>query len=67
MTDQPTDGSELMMARRRDPWRRLARDAHMVSRAAGDISAAQRGMPVLAKRLVRRALTRALFRALTGR
>jgi len=55
------------MARRRDPWRRLSRDAHLVSRTAGDISAAQRGMPVLARRLVRRGLTRALFRALTGR
>lgn len=55
------------MARRRDPLRRIQRDAYLVSRTAGDLSAAQRGPKVLAKRLVRRALTRAFFRALTGR
>lgn len=50
------------MTRSRDPFRRISRDAHLVSRTAGDISAARRG--VLGKRLVRRAVTRAVMRRL---
>lgn len=48
-----------------DLFRQISRNAHLVSRTAGDISAARRG--VLVKRLIRRNLTRALFRALSGR
>ncbi|MGH3627890.1 MAG: hypothetical protein ACRDRL_10685 [Sciscionella sp.] len=48
------------MARKRSFLKQLQRDSHLVSRTAGDLSAAQRG--TLAKRLVRRRLTRSLFR-----
>jgi hypothetical protein len=44
--------------------RRIQRDAYLVSRTAGDADAARRGPQVLAKRLIRRRLTRALFRGL---
>lgn len=44
--------------------RRVQRDTYLISRAAGDLNAARRGPDVLAKRLVRRHVTRALFTAL---
>lgn len=52
------------MARQRSALRQIQRDAYLISRTAGDLSAAQRGPAVLGKRLVRRDLTRALFRIL---
>jgi hypothetical protein len=44
--------------------RKIQRDAHLISRTAGDLDAAQRGPTVLAKRILRRQLTRTLFRRL---
>lgn len=44
--------------------KQIQRDAHLVSRAAGDLDAARRGPRVLGKRLARRYLTRELFRLL---
>ena len=52
------------MARQRSALRQIQRDAYLISRAAGDLDAARRGPGVLAKRLVRRDLTRAFFRVL---
>jgi hypothetical protein len=37
------------------------RTAYLISRALGDVKAAKRGPDVLAKRLIRRAVTRRLF------
>ena len=48
----------------RSAWNQVRRDLYLTQRTMGDISAAQRGPAVLAKRLVRRDLTRALFRVL---
>lgn len=48
--------------RHRDPVEELRRDSYLLSRTLGDVQAAKRG--TLAKRLVRRSLTRALFRGL---
>lgn len=42
-------------------FRTIQRDAYLLSRASGDVAAAQRGPAVLAKRLVRRRLTRSAF------
>lgn len=42
--------------------KQLQRNAYLVSRTAGDLDAAKRG--VLVKRVVRRRLTRAIFRGL---
>jgi hypothetical protein len=39
-------------------------ESYLLSRTLGDVNAAKRGPSVLAKRLVRRSLTRSLFRAL---
>lgn len=44
--------------------RRAQRDAYLTSRTLGDVSAALRGPDVLARRLVRRSVTRNLFRLL---
>ncbi len=44
--------------------RRVQRDSYLISRTAGDLNAARRGPDVLAKRLVRRRATRAIFAAL---
>ena len=52
------------MARSRSTLKQIQRDAYLISRTAGDLSAAQRGPGVLAKRLIRRDLTRTLFRVL---
>lgn len=52
------------MTRRRSPLTQLQRDSYLMSRAAGDARAAERGPVPLAKRLVRRQVTRAIFRAL---
>lgn len=41
--------------------KRIQRDAYLVSRAAGDADAARRGPEVLAKRLIRRRITREAF------
>jgi hypothetical protein len=53
-----------MSTRQRSAWNQVRRDSYLLSRTMGDISAAQRGPAVLAKRLVRRDLTRAFFRVL---
>lgn len=45
-------------------FRRISRDAHQVSKVAGDLDAARRGPAVLAKRLGRRLITRRFFGAL---
>lgn len=52
------------MTRRRSALAQFQRDTYLASRTAGDLRAARRGPGPLAKRLVRRSLTRALFRAL---
>jgi hypothetical protein len=54
------------MARSRSALKQVQRDAYLISRAAGDLSAARRGPATLGKRLVRRDLTRTLFRILRG-
>lgn len=46
--------------RKRDPVEQVRRDSYFLSRTLGDLDAAKRGR--LAKRLVRRSLTRSLFR-----
>lgn len=50
------------MSRARDPLERLRRDLYFSQRTIGDWQAAKRGVKPIAKRLVRRSLTRALFR-----
>jgi hypothetical protein len=52
------------MARRRSAWNQVRRDMYYGQRTMGDLSAARRGGRPLAKRLVRRSLTRQFFRAL---
>jgi hypothetical protein len=52
------------MARQRSALKQVQRDAYLVSRAAGDLSAASRGPGVYARRRVRRSLTREFFRLL---
>jgi hypothetical protein len=52
------------MARSRSALKQVQRDAYLISRTAGDLSAAQRGPATLGKRLVRRDLTRTFFRIL---
>lgn len=52
------------MTRRRSLLAQVDRDAYLVSRTAGDVRTAERGPKPLAKRVVRRQLTRAFFRAL---
>ena len=51
-----------MSRHRRSGWSRARRDLYFTQRAMGDVSAASRGPGPLAKRLVRRSLTRSLFR-----
>lgn len=51
-----------MTGRRRSPWNQARRDMYLSQRAMGDLSAASRGPLPLAKRLVRRKVTRSLFR-----
>jgi len=46
--------------RKTDPIEQVRRDSYFLSRTLGDYQAAKRGR--LAKRLVRRSLTRTLFR-----
>ena len=53
-----------MTGRHRSTFGRIERDVYLADRTALDVKAARRGPRVLAKRLVRRSLTRALFRAL---
>lgn len=50
------------MARRKSLLGQFERDAYLASRTAGDARAASRGPGPLARRLVRRGATRALFR-----
>jgi hypothetical protein len=50
------------MTRRRSPWNQARRDLYKTQRTMGDLSAAARGPLPLAKRLVRRRVTRSLFR-----
>jgi hypothetical protein len=54
----------FVMARSRSALKQIQRDTHLISRTAGDLSAASRGPVPLARRLARRDLTRALFRIL---
>ena len=53
-----------MSTRQRSALKQVQRTSYLISRTAGDLSAAQRGPAVLGKRLVRRSLTRELFRVL---
>jgi len=52
------------MPRKRSALEQVRRDSYLLSRSIGDFQAAQRGPGVLAKRLVRRDLTRTFFRLL---
>lgn len=52
------------MARKRSGLERVRRDSYLLARSIGDFQAAQRGPAVLGKRLIRRDLTRTLFRVL---
>ena len=52
------------MARSRSELEQVRRAAYKLQRGIGDYQAAQRGPAVLGKRLVRRDLTRTLFRIL---
>lgn len=54
------------MARQRSALKQVQRDACLISRTAGDLSAARRGPAVLGRRLARRKLTRAFFRIVRG-
>jgi hypothetical protein len=53
-----------VMARKRSGLEQVRRDMYLGQRTIGDFQAAQRGPATLGKRLVRRDLTRAFFRAL---
>ena len=50
------------MTRRRSTFSRIERDVYLTDRTALDVRAAARGPRPLAKRLVRRSVTRSLFR-----
>jgi hypothetical protein len=50
------------MARKRSFLRTVQRDSYLISRAAGDVRAAERGPGAYAKRRARRYVTRSLFR-----
>lgn len=50
------------MTRRRSTFRRVERDVYLADRTALDVRAAMRGPVPLARRLVRRRVTRSLFR-----
>lgn len=52
-----------MSGRHRSTFEQVRRDLYKTQRAMGDVEAAERGPVPLAKRLVRRSLTRAIFRA----
>lgn len=52
------------MTRRRSFLSQVQRDSYLISRTTGDVRAAERGPAPLAKRLVRRRLTRGAFRLL---
>jgi hypothetical protein len=52
------------MARSRSAWEQARRDLYLAQRTMGDVSAAQRGPVPLAKRLIRRDLTREFFKVL---
>lgn len=52
--------------KQRSALKQVQRDAYLISRTAGDLSAAQRGPVVLGRRLARRSLTRTLFSLLRG-
>jgi hypothetical protein len=53
-----------MSTRRRSGIEQVRRDSYLLSRTLGDFQAASRGPAPLAKRLVRRDLTRTFFRIL---
>lgn len=44
-------------------FKKVQRDAYLISRTAGDLDAARRGPDVLARRIIRREVTRSVFRA----
>lgn len=52
------------MARKRSAWSQARRGMYLTQRTMGDLSATGRGPSRLGKRLVRRSLTRSLFRLL---
>jgi len=54
------------MTHKRSAWNQTRRTLYFTQRTMGDLSAASRGPRPLAKRLVRRSLTRALFRSMRG-
>ncbi len=51
-----------MTGRRRSAFRRVERDVYLADRTSLDVRAAMRGPAPLARRLVRRKVTRAVFR-----
>jgi hypothetical protein len=52
------------MPRKRSGLEQFQRDTYLLSRTAGDVSAAERGPGVLAKRIIRRKATGGFFRLL---
>lgn len=50
------------MTRRRSTFRKIERDVYLADRTALDVRAAMRGPVPLAKRLIRRRVTRSVFR-----
>lgn len=51
-----------MSHRKPSPWNQVRRSLYFTQRDMGDVSAAMRGPVPLAKRLVRRRVTRSVFR-----
>jgi hypothetical protein len=60
--DAALAGGVVMTARRRGTFGQIRRDLYLTQRAMGTVQAAGRGPRPLAKRLVRRSVTRSLFR-----
>ncbi|HVB28135.1 MAG TPA: hypothetical protein VNE21_09520 [Mycobacteriales bacterium] len=54
------------MAPTRSLLRKIQRDSYRISRASGDLHAAERGPEVYARRRARRYLTRTVFRLFRG-
>jgi hypothetical protein len=53
-----------MTGRHRSTFRTIERDVYLADRTSLDVRAAQRGSAPLAKRLIKRTVTRSVFRAL---
>ena len=60
----PAAAQEGRCVMARSTWNQARRDLYLTQRTMGDLSAARRGPAPLAKRLVRRDLTRTFFRIL---